>query len=110
MKILLDHRWKGNVRELENVLERAVNIAAGDTILSVHLPEYLYHGHTSEGSTEELVELKGFAPIDEILKQTEKKAIKKALDIAGGSRKKAMNLLGMGKTSFYKKMKEHDIE
>lgn len=110
MKILLDHRWKGNVRELENVLERAVNIAAGDTILSVHLPEYLYHGHASEGSTEELVELKGFAPIDEILKQTEKKAIKKALDIAGGSRKKAMNLLGMGKTSFYKKMKEHNIE
>lgn len=38
---LQKHSWPGNIRELENVLERAVNILDGQTILLSHLPLYL---------------------------------------------------------------------
>ena len=41
MKALLGHEWKGNVRELENILERAIVMTEGDTITTEYLPQEL---------------------------------------------------------------------
>ncbi|WP_422447382.1 sigma 54-interacting transcriptional regulator [Thermoanaerobacterium sp. DL9XJH110] len=105
MKIFLDYRWPGNIRELENVLERAVIMADGNVILPAHLPEYVLEDVKKGRSGGELVDIKNVGPIKNILKEAEAKALEKALEVCGGSRKKAMELLGMGKTSFYKKLK-----
>jgi DNA-binding NtrC family response regulator len=41
MELMLDYDWPGNIRELENVIQRAVILADGDSIQRIHLPEQL---------------------------------------------------------------------
>lgn len=106
MKLFLDYHWPGNVRELENVLERAVVMCDGDLILPEHLPDYLLQATRSGPCSRELVTLNGVGPLKQILAEVEVKAIRRALEVCGGSRKKAMDLLGLGKTNFYKKLKQ----
>ncbi|MCR4429479.1 MAG: sigma 54-interacting transcriptional regulator [Tepidanaerobacteraceae bacterium] len=105
MKIFLDYDWPGNVRELENVLERAAIMADGDIIMTGHLPEYIL-GQNKEDNIGGMVTVKKIGPLKELLTETEINAVKKALEICGGNRKKAMEMLGVGKTNFYKKLKK----
>jgi transcriptional regulator with PAS, ATPase and Fis domain len=105
MKIFLDYDWPGNVRELENVLERAAIMADGDIIMPEHLPEYIL-GQNKDDNIGDMITVKKIGPLKELLMETEIHAVKKALEICGGNRKKAMEMLGVGKTNFYKKLKK----
>ncbi|RKL61455.1 AAA family ATPase [Thermoanaerobacteraceae bacterium SP2] len=105
MKIFLDYDWPGNVRELENVLERAAIMADGDIVMPEHLPENIFRQIKSQNNIGEMITIKNIRPLKELLMETEINAVKKALEICGGNRKKAMEMLGVGKTNFYKKLK-----
>lgn len=102
MDIFLQHDWPGNIRELENVLERAINVVDGFKIETAHLPYYLM----SKGRTKlSMAQLN----LKEIMDDVEKEAIQQALTLADGNRYKAAELLGISKTSLYDKLKKHRI-
>lgn len=92
---LIAYDWPGNVRELENILERAVALSDSDIIYAEHI----------ELETEDQP-----LTLRERLKAEEKRIIQQTLAQCKGSRIQAMNQLGLTKTVFYSKMKEHGIE
>jgi transcriptional regulator with PAS, ATPase and Fis domain len=112
---LNQHKWQGNIRELENVLERSINVLDGDTIEIAHLPLYL-RDHESVTS---LAESNGKESVNaaempvqslkETLAQVEKQAILHALSVTNGNKQEAAKLLEIGKTRFYEKCKIYNI-
>lgn len=101
MNVLLNYDWPGNIRELENVLERAVNLAEGNNILSKHIQ---IDDNKSKDSPKKNKDLKSF------LEEQEKKAIIYALNLCNGDKKKAMEALNISKTTFYEKLKKYNIK
>jgi DNA-binding NtrC family response regulator len=102
------YSWPGNVRELRNVIERLAVVAAGETVRVADLPEEIraaagVAGTGVTGGTD--------ASREEVysLKALEKDAIARALARAGGVKKKAAKLLGIGVRTLYRKMNEYGI-
>lgn len=100
MTRLLAYDWPGNVRELENVIERAVALGSGPILHIADLPTNLHYG-TGErvASLEETVQLR----------ELERRAVVRALREAGGDKTAAARLLGIGKTTLYRKVKEYNL-
>ena len=95
MQMLKSHSWPGNIRELENVLERAVNlIGKGGIIGPEHLSEEL-NGKIAYGE---------IGPINEILARAEKSAIEKAMQLSGGKKAKAARLLNISRSNLYERL------
>jgi two-component system response regulator AtoC len=99
MKMLVNYDWKGNVRELENALTRAVTLAHGDVLLQEHLP-LLRSNVTGQGLvTEELTSLKEMESryIDHVLKQT------------GWNKSRTSEILGITRPTLDKKIKDYAL-
>jgi len=95
--LLMKHSWKGNIRELKNVMERAVILADSQDLSSTLLP-YEFH-----------VESPG--PEGDVLKMetVEKQHIIKVLKHTRGNKTETARLLGIGLTTLYRKMEEYQI-
>jgi two-component system response regulator HydG len=100
MDLLVRNRWKGNVRELENVVERAVIMGRGDHIQPEDLP-----GHISEGGDGEFTGITAGRPLSEL----EREAILKTLEMTGGNRTEAAKLLGISRRTLQYKLKDYGI-
>jgi two-component system response regulator PilR (NtrC family) len=103
MKLLLGHPWKGNVRELKNVVERAMIFCDGDTIEAGDLPPGLEEGRRTSG-------LLARGDLRLAVKDFERLSLIAALEETGHDKKAAASLLGLGKSSFYRKMEELGID
>jgi two-component system response regulator AtoC len=109
MKLLLAHPWYGNVRQLENVVERAMVLAESPTIRPEDLPDFIRHPETAvEGPMEAL-------PADElsIKKQTaelERRLIGRALQITDGNRTKAAELLDLSYRALLYKIRDYGLD
>ncbi|MFZ0409890.1 MAG: sigma-54 dependent transcriptional regulator [Candidatus Acidiferrales bacterium] len=101
MARLMAYDWPGNVRELENAIERAVALGSGPILHVGDLPTGLQFS-SGEGSlkSDELL------PLDEL----ERRAILRALREAGGDKLAAARLLGIGKTTLYRKLKQYESQ
>ena len=101
LEAFMAYEWKGNVRELENVIERAMILCDGELLLIRHFPP----AFTMKIAAPESVEdgLKGS------VKRFERDAILKALEIAAHDKGKAAHLLGMSLSTLYRKMAELGI-
>jgi DNA-binding NtrC family response regulator len=98
---LISYDWPGNIRELENCIQRAVSLGSGTFIQMQDLPSaMLYH----------LARKSSARPDLSTLQALEQQAIKQALQATGGDRVRAAKLLGIGKTTIYRKLKEYGIE
>jgi Nif-specific regulatory protein len=84
---LLGYDWPGNIRELENAIERAVVLGSTDTILPEDLPEALL-----EAAPASATPASNFA---ESVKESKKRAVLDALEATGGSYVEAARLLGV---------------
>jgi two-component system response regulator PilR (NtrC family) len=84
MKALNDYLFPGNVRELENILERAITLCENNTIKpeDLQLPAH--------------VEIQNSGTLDPLLEDVEKETILNALEQTQGNRKEAAKLLGIG--------------
>jgi transcriptional regulator with PAS, ATPase and Fis domain len=114
-QILKGHHWPGNVRELENVLERCINVLNGNVITPEQLPLYLYENpiNIKTGSQIDSFQSKGdkqYKTLKEILEDTEKEAIHRALIESQGNKIEAAKLLGVSKSTFYEKCKLYQIK
>jgi DNA-binding NtrC family response regulator len=97
MKILGDLPWRGNVRELENALTRAVILAKGDVLLKENLP---LEPDERRSFTDELV------PLEEV----EKNYIQHVLNSVRGSKTRASQVLRISRPTLDKKIKEYGLE
>ena len=92
---LLSYQWPGNVRQLRNVIDSAVVMSEGNTIL----PDDLGLRDTNTGELETLR-----------LDFWERKLIKESLTRTGGNVPEAAKLLGLGRATLYRKIEEYGIE
>jgi DNA-binding NtrC family response regulator len=101
MSRLMAYDWPGNVRELENVIERAVALGSGPILHVGDLPFNLQHSNGERTLySDELL------PLDEL----ERRAILRAMRESGGDKLAAARLLGIGKTTLYRKLKQYDAQ
>jgi transcriptional regulator with PAS, ATPase and Fis domain len=116
---LMRHSWPGNIRELENVLERSINVLDGKTIEVVHLPLYLREMERESNFANTAATLNNqptsntplpISSLKETLARVEREAILNALDVTNGNKQEAAKLLEIGKTSFYEKCKLYAIK
>jgi two-component system, NtrC family, response regulator AtoC len=107
------HRWPGNVRELKNEIEYAVATAAEPVLEPWHLSERIAATpaspsiaprapHAPEGETR-------FRPINDELRDLERRRMREALVAAGGVQKKAAELIGMPLRTFTMKYKQYGL-
>lgn len=96
LKLLQQHVWKGNIRELRNVLERASILAEDSEILPEHLPYEIQKRDTASSQNLSLASV-------------EKSHIQKVLQHTRGNKTKAAEFLGIGLTTLYRKMEEYHI-
>jgi len=92
---LSKHHWKGNIRELKNVMERAVILADTDTLTPDLLPPEFIYGNNAIHTLE--------------LANIEKQHIYKVLEHTGGNKTEAARLLGIGLTTLYRKLDEYQL-
>jgi len=103
LKLMLNYDWPGNVRELENCIERACALSSGTTIHTGDLPTPIQNWKEQSNPTQVPCGARGIVPISEI----EKQAILSAIDQLHGDKLEAARLLGIGKTTLYRKLKEY---
>jgi two-component system, NtrC family, response regulator PilR len=109
MALLMEHDWPGNIRELENVLERAVALEATPTILPDSLPPSMRGDLPRTGSAPvEVLPDSGF-DLESHVKEIERGYIAEALKRAGGVQVKAAELLGMSFRSFRYYVKKYNL-
>jgi DNA-binding NtrC family response regulator len=101
MTALLSYPYPGNIRELENIIERAVVFCEGETLRSDDLPVFL-----KEGSDEAVDDAAG---LPEKVRRLETREIKKALQEHGGVKSRAARALGVTERMLSYKMKAHGI-
>lgn len=95
VQLLTKHSWKGNIRELKNVMERVAILAEGKTIKASLLP-YEFHSELPENYSMDM-------------KLMEKQHIKKVLNHTHGNKTETARLLGIGLTTLYRKLEEYNI-
>ena len=93
---LLDYDWPGNVRQLRNVIDSAIVLAAGDEIRAEDL------GIQSVEFSEQPTSLR--------IADWEKKLIQDALKRTSGKVPEAAKLLGIGRATLYRKIEEYEIQ
>ncbi|MEE4263048.1 MAG: sigma-54 dependent transcriptional regulator [Desulfobacteraceae bacterium] len=103
LEMLLDHGWKGNVRELENVIERAVLIGEGQSVLAEHLLLDLSHSNVQSADR---FDVKAGVTV----RQMEKKLIFKTLKEVDDNRTLAAELLGISIRTLRNKLHEYKSE
>lgn len=127
LEVLLNYDWPGNVRELENCVQHMVAVNSGPVLHSADLPSQLTHYSERRRSTgAELGAAMtaaaaggpglmngsggGFVMPVLPLAEMEKRAIIQALQYTKGDRVMAAHLLGIGRTTLYRKLKEYGIQ
>lgn len=101
MRRLMTYDWPGNVRELENAVERAVALGSGPILHIADLPSNL-----QQGSSDTLLESNELTTLEEM----ERRFILRALRETNGDKLAAARLLGIGKTTLYRKLKQYGAE
>lgn len=104
LSLLKAYRWPGNIRELRNVIERAVILCDGDQLQPRHLPAEIA-AHAPKGDTlQEELNLK------EEVARFEADLVQRALDAAKGNQAKAAKLLGISRDELRYRLRKYDLQ
>lgn len=101
---LKQHQWKGNIRELKNIIERSVILAEHEALTVETLPTELQQFSTSNPQ----LPSKALSAFD--LASAEKLHIQKVLNYTNGNKTKTAELLGIALTTLYRKINEYGLE
>jgi DNA-binding NtrC family response regulator len=124
LEVMLNYEWPGNVRELENCIQHMVAVNSGPVVHVADAPSNLLnfvesrklHRLCLATSAEECKNENGKSPGAPIvapvlpLAEMERRAIVQALEYTKGDRVMAAHLLGIGRTTLYRKLKEYGIK
>jgi DNA-binding NtrC family response regulator len=101
MRRLIAYDWPGNVRELENAIQRAVAMGSGPVVHVGDLPSHLHYP-----ASDRIPDKDEVVPMEEL----ERRAILRTLRETGGDKLAAARMLGIGKTTLYRKLKQYQME
>jgi two-component system response regulator HydG len=99
MRRIMGYDWPGNIRELENAIERAVALGSGPILHVGDLPSNLQYT-----PSEKISDVEELVPLETL----ERRAIFRALQETSGDKLAAARLLGIGKTTLYRKLKQYE--
>lgn len=102
-KIFMQYHWPGNIRELKNIIKRAVLLTQGDLITRMELPEDMELSLMDQ-------ELESTADLKALQQQTEKELIIKTLAETKYNKSKAAKLLNIDRTTLYNKLAKYGID
>lgn len=121
MEMMLNYEWPGNIRELENCIQHMVAVNSGPWLNPPDAPSMLQHASSARSlqnlslatggvaappsSSPMPAQISPIIPLDEL----ERRAILHALEFTCGDRVAASSLLGIGRTTLYRKLKEYGI-
>lgn len=103
LEVLVHHNWPGNIRELENVIERMLNYVECGLIDLQDLPEEIRQTEKFSGKTGQSLTGQSMANI-------EQEAIQTALAVAHGNKSKAAKLLGISRSKLYEKLSQNTMK
>jgi len=106
MEMMAKYNWPGNIRELQNVIERAAIICHGGEIMPDNLPREL---HAPQKVVTGNVAVVNFPAGGISLEEVEKQLIVQALERSGGNQTKAANLLAITRSALLYRMQKHGI-
>ncbi|HCY85484.1 MAG TPA: DNA-binding response regulator [Desulfobacteraceae bacterium] len=107
IQLLCDYEWKGNVRELENVIERSVILSSTGRITASDLPSHMRQTNTNTLRLDGIPEGVG---LSETLAAVEKRMIQRAMAMSGNVQTKAAQILGIGKSGLNQKLKKFNLD
>lgn len=101
LDLLQRHHWPFNVRELQQVVERAVCLVDGEEVRPEHLPDYLRReaGGAAAPSAEGVPR-----PLREVVEEAERAHVLRTLEHTGGNRRRAIEFLGISPETFYRRL------
>ncbi|MSQ94939.1 MAG: AAA family ATPase [Gemmataceae bacterium] len=116
LAILKSYPWPGNIRQLENVIERAVVIAEVDTLTLQDMPAEIFQ--TQEESQAPTVPAYGPKEMESVPASSfrndrdrfEREQLERALDAAGGNKSEAARILGIARSTLVSRMKKLGLE
>ncbi len=100
---LLGFDWPGNVRQLQNCIERAVTLARFDQIAPDDLPERVRSHASAAPEAGQLLDPEHVQPLEVV----ERRYIEQVLKIAGDNKSQAARLLGMDRRTLYRKLEQY---
>jgi len=100
LSLLRNYPWKGNIRELKNIIERAAILAEGDTITADLLPKEFHQSGMEQSSS-----VSSMSSLEEV----ERHHIKQVLEQVNGNKTKAARILGIGTSTLYRKIDEFNL-
>ena len=106
-KLFFKYHWQGNIRELENMIERAMIMCPGDRITAADLPSQI------KSSIDNTLHIEGIpvdAPLYDTLAKVEQTMITRALKLADNVQARAAELLGIGKSGLNQKIKKYKLD
>ena len=119
LSCLMEYDWPGNVRELQNAIERAMACSRGDRLEEDDFRRFstgrsifgegIYHGIDVTSSAPHHTEKKAVRSLSEQKAESEKEAIRHALEACGGNKSRAARMLNISRTLLYKKLEKYEI-
>ena len=102
MEALINYEFPGNIRELENIMERAVTLCNGAVIEMAHLPLDFQQPHMFQVQRHQKREF-------HTLEENEKEYISWVVKQVNGNKTKAAEILGIDRVSLWRKLKRYDL-
>jgi two-component system, NtrC family, response regulator AtoC len=102
--ILSHYNYPGNVRELENAIERACALCENDIVLPADLPPHIVSEALGEKAGQARATMPVGQKLDEFIQQQERGYIEATLEHCGGAREKAATMLGISMATLYRKV------
>jgi len=106
LKVFQEYSWPGNIRELENLIERIVTLSKDDHIDTAHLPKDIIHSKANNNGTFSLEE----GSLMKAVRNFEKKIIIEALRYCNGNQTSTAKTLGIHRTTLISKLEAYGIK
>jgi len=100
-QVLLSYSWPGNIRELENVIERAAILCSDSAVTAADIEPALQPGRSDPELSRPII------PLKEALMGAEKEYIRRVLEECNGNRNNALAVLGISRSTLFNKMREY---